>query len=356
MQVETMKTAVFRGVRDIVLEECPKPHAIGSDVLIKVESCALCTWEQRVYTGMNKVEYPFIGGHEVSGTIEEIGEHVDSREWKIGDHVVIGANLSCDECFLCKTGEGQSCPHFDHQTKLEGLPYHGMGGLSEYLLVPTHCVFKYHDVSSQEAAIIEPLSCVVHSVESADIQFGDYVLIIGCGIMGQLHIQLAGKRGASVIAADIDEKRLKLASQLGANHTIDPSNEDLAQKVLEYTDGRKAQVVFDTTPFPSVLEDAYRCVGNTGAVILYSSIHPKPGEDRLVPIDAGWMHSCSIRTIGTANSNARDFVRAATLVSEGIVDMRPFVSAQYTADHVKDAFEKAIEGTSFRVVVNFNVM
>ena len=351
---ETMKTAVFRRVKDIALEECPLPQAHGHKVLVKIDSCAICTWEQRVYTGVNKVEYPFIGGHEIAGEIVALGEDVNPHEWAVGDKVIVGNTLPCGDCYYCKTFEEQSCAHFDHSAQLDGLPYHGMGGLSEYMLMTTHCLFKYHSVTPQEACLVEPLSCVVHSIETADVQLGDYVLIIGCGIMGQLHVQLAKRRGAVVIVSDVNQARVDLACEYGADYAINPAEEDLPAKVLEYTRGRKAQVVFDTTPFPSVLKQAYECVSNVGKVILYSSIHPKPGEDKLVPIDAGWMHSWSIKTLGTANSNSRDFVRAATMVSEGILDMKPFVSGVYSESHVKDAFDKAIEGDSFRIVVNFD--
>ncbi|QUC04096.1 zinc-binding dehydrogenase [Atopobium sp. oral taxon 416] len=351
---ELMKTAVFHGINDISLEECERPHAYGNKVLVKIDCCALCTWEQRVYTGVNNVEYPFIGGHETSGTIVELGEDINTREWAVGDKVVVGNTCPCGDCYYCKTFEEQTCSHFSHSLQLEGLPYHGMGGLSEYMLVNTHSLFKYYNASPQEASLIEPLSCVVHSVETADIQLGDFVLIIGCGIMGQLHVQLSKKRGAVVIVSEINKERADLAKKNGADYVIDPSNENLTEKVLEYTHRLKCQVVFDTTPFPTVLQEAYTCVSNAGKVILYSSIHPRSGESKLVPIDAGWMHSWSIKTLGTANSNSRDFVRAAALVSGGIVNLKPFVSGIYHESQVKDAFEKAIEGSSYRIVVNFD--
>lgn len=349
-----MKTAVFTGVNEIELMECDKPTVLANRVLVKIDCVSICTWEQRVYTGVNKVEYPFIGGHEISGTIVELGPGINSDEWHVGDKVVVGNTLPCGECYYCKTFEEQSCAHFDHGAQLEGLPYHGMGGLSEYMIMPTHCLFKYYNVSPEEASIIEPLSCVIHSVETADIQLGDYVLIQGAGIMGQLHVQVAKKRGAVVIVSEMNQERAKLAQAYGADYIVDPSQENLADRVKEITRGLKCQVVFDTTPFPSVLKDAYDCVANVGKVVLYSSIHPKPGEDKLVPIDAGWMHSWSIKTLGTANSNSRDFMRAAAMVSEGVIDLKPYVSSVYHESEVKAAFDKAIEGNSYRVVVAFD--
>lgn len=346
---ETMKTAVFRDVKKIELETCDKPRAAGNKLLVKIDASAICTWEQRVYTGVNQVEFPFIGGHEIAGHIVELGEDVDRAEWNTGDKVVIGATLPCRNCYYCKTGNEQSCEHFNHSAHLEGMPYHGMGGLSEYMLAAPECLFKYDNVEPEQAAVIEPVSCVVHSVETADVQLGDTVLVIGCGIMGLLHTAICAKQGAAVIASDINEERTALALELGAKFVINPAKENLAERVSDITNGRKAQVIFDTTPIPSVVEDAFQCVGNTGKIVLYSSIHPAEP----VPFDPNWVHGKSIQILGTANSNSRDFMRAAQMVSSGVLDLRPFVSEIYEAEDIKQAFESAVKGDKFRIVVKF---
>ena len=346
---ETMKTAVFTDVKTIGLQECARPVPKGNKVLVKIDATAICTWEQRVYTGVNKVEFPFIGGHEIAGHIVAMGEDVNKLEWAVGDKVVVGATLQCKNCYYCKTGNSQSCDHFNHSAHLEGMPYRGMGGLSEYMLVAPDCMFKYENVAPEEAAIIEPVSCVVHSVETADIQMGDTVLIMGCGIMGLLHVILAGKQGAAVIVSDPNDERLEVAKQMGAIHTINPVKEDLAARVNEITNGEKVQVVFDCTPIPSLVDDAFKCVCNAGKLVLYSSI--KPADP--IPFSPNWVHSKSIQILGTANSNERDFIRAARMVSQGVIDVKPFVSEVYKAEQITEAFESAIKGDKFRVVVQF---
>ncbi len=344
-----MKTAVFTNVREIGLQECETPVPKGNKVLIKVNACAICTWEQRVYTGVNKVEFPFIGGHEIAGEIVAMGEDVNKTEWKIGDNVVVGVTLPCRNCYYCKTGNEQSCEHFNHSAHLEGLPYRGMGGLSEYLLVSPDCIFKYRNVSANEACIIEPLSCVIHSVETANVQLGDFVLIIGSGIMGLLHTVLCQRRGGIVIVSDVNEERLKIAKSLGAKYVINPTKENLDERVKEITKGIKAQVIFDTTPIPAVVTDTFKCVSNAGKIVMYSSIHPADP----VLFDPNWVHGKSIQILGTANSNDRDFMRAAQMVSEGVIDMKPFISEVYPAEKVKEAFESAAKADKFRVVVTF---
>lgn len=346
---DTMRTAVFTAVGQIGLQECARPVARGGKALVKIDATAICTWEQRVYTGVNKVEFPFIGGHEIAGHIVALGEDVNGEEWSVGDRVVVGATLQCKNCEACKTGNSQSCGRFNHSAHLEGMPYRGMGGLSEYMLAAPDCMFHYANVAPEEAAIIEPVSCVVHSVETADVQFGDTVLVMGCGIMGLLHVILASRRGARVIASDPNGERRKMALRMGASVAVDPASEDLPARTEEITSGDKASVVFDCTPIPSLVEDAFRCVKSAGKIILYSSVKPAEG----VTFDPNWVHSKSIQILGTANSNERDFVRASRLVSGGVIDVKPFISEIYEAEDVARAFESAVKGDKFRVVVRF---
>ncbi|MFQ7235790.1 MAG: alcohol dehydrogenase catalytic domain-containing protein, partial [Enterococcus hulanensis] len=117
-----MKTAVFYGIKDLKIEECDLPEVSENKILIKIEACAICTWEQRVYTGVKKVEYPFIGGHEIAAEIVALGSNIDKTKWQVGDKVVFGTNLACGECDFCKSGEEQNCLDFNHSKQLEGLP------------------------------------------------------------------------------------------------------------------------------------------------------------------------------------------------------------------------------------------
>ncbi len=343
----TMKTAVFTGPKKVELRQCPIPQVGKEDVLVKIDACAICTWEQRVYTGVKKVEFPFIGGHEMVGRIVEMGSRVDKRQWKVGERVAVGVMLACQNCYFCKTGNTQSCEYFDHSKHLEGLPEKGMGGFSEYLLVPSENLFKYDKISAEEATITEPLSCVLHSVETANVQFGDTVLVIGCGIMGLLHVLLSVRKGAVVVASDVNGERLKLAKELGAAYTVNPSEENLRDRVKEISGGIGAQVVFDTTPIAAVAEDAIKCAGQMGKVVLYSSFYP----DTPVKFSPDWLHKGAVQILGTANSNERDFVRATRMLSEGVVNVKPFVSEVYEFEDIQSALESAIKGDKFRVVL-----
>jgi 2-desacetyl-2-hydroxyethyl bacteriochlorophyllide A dehydrogenase len=347
--MEKGKTVVFNGIKDIEIRNLQKPAIIDGNVIVKVDACALCTWEQRVFTGVNKVDYPFIGGHEMCGKIIEIGNNVDKNNWKIGDDVIIGVMLPCGDCYQCRSGNEQNCEHYNHSKQLDGLPEKGMGGLSSYLLMKPKNLFKYLNISPQEASLCEPLSCVIHSVETAEVQMSDFILVIGCGIMGQLHAQLAKKRGAYVMVSDMNKERTDLAIKLGADVAINPAKEDLKEKVLEFTGGIGAQVIFDTTPISKVVEDAIECLSINGKIVIYSSFHP----DIPFSISPNTVHKKAIKILGTANSNTVDFTKAAKMLTYGIIDVKPFVSEVYKVEDVVEAFESAVKGDKYRVVVNF---
>ena len=346
---EKMKAVVFNGVNDVHVEEFDIPTPEGDEVLVKIDACAICTWEQRVYKGVKKVDFPFVGGHEMVGKIIALGPKVDTLQWHVGDRVAVGVTLPCGQCYQCKNGNEQNCEHFNHTQPIKGLPYKGMGGLCSHFVVSQNNLFKFYNVPSEEATITEPLSCVTRSVETADIKLGDVVVVIGCGIMGLLHATLAQRKGAMVIVSDTNDSRTELALKLGAKYRINPAKEDLIEKVKEYTNGTKAQVVFDTTPIAAVVKDAMGCLANNGRLVLYSSFYP----DVPVEFSPDWLHKSAVKLMGTANSNARDFVAATRMISQGTVDMKPFISEVYPVEKVKEAFESACKGDKFRVVVTF---
>lgn len=343
-----MKTALFTGTTQIEVQEFAVPQVEDDKILVHLEACGICTWEQRVYSGKIDAPFPLIGGHEVAGRIEAIGKNVKG-DWKINQKVIVGVTLPCRECYFCKIHEEQSCLHFDTYTLLPGQPYPGTGGFSEYMMATPLSIFPYEHVTPEEACMCEPLSCVIHSVETVNPQLGDTCVIIGSGIMGLLHTQLCVKKGCVTIVVDMNEERLRMAKDMGAHYIINPDKEDVYQRIMDITNGNKAQAVFDTTPIAAMVEESCRYIGNTGKLMIYSGIYP----NKPVTLNAHWIHKESIQILGSANSNDRDFMRAAKLISEGIVNMKPFISGVYAIDHVKDALEDSCKGGTFRNIITY---
>lgn len=341
--MDTYKVGVLKGKGKIEIKELEKVKPTGKQVLVKVDSCAICTLEQRVYTGvMNK--YPFAGGHEVAGTVEAFGEAV--RSVVTGDKVTIRLLTSCGECYYCRNGhENQCVVSFIAETH-RGIA--GPGGMAEYMLVEAKNIYKMAaDVNLEYAALTEPLACCVHSVQNANIQMGDDVVVIGVGIMGAFHIQLAKLRGARVIACELDEARLEVAKQMGADVVINTGENDGVARVRECTEGRGADVVFCTAAISKLAKDAVEMAGKVGRIIFYSSFHP----DNPIDISPNKIHSTEQIITGAVNPQTKDFLIASRLISGGLIDVSKLISAQFPFDQIDEAFRTAINPSTYRVIV-----
>ncbi|TLF38899.1 zinc-binding dehydrogenase [Lacticaseibacillus zeae] len=346
-----MKAAIFNDVKKLDVEEIEKPEIRPNEVLVQLKACALCTWEQRVYTGVNKVQFPFIGGHEESGIIVKAGSEVNPDLWKTGDRVVVGLMTSCGDCENCRVGHEGSCTNFSYENRVGGLNVRGMGGLAEYLAVPVSKLFPVAEgLSFEEASLTEPLSCVVHSIDTADVQLGDNVVVIGTGIMGAFHALLARQQGARVIIDEPDEKRRVFMKTLGFKEAIDPMNEDPVQRVKQLTDNKGADVVFDTVAVSKIAEQAVQMAAIRGKVMLYSSYHP----DTPISISPNTLHRSMTKLMGSANSDSIDFFKAMKLLNNGTIDAKPFIAGTTSLENIDKGMQKALNPESYRVIVQMN--
>lgn len=281
----------------------------------------------------------------------EIGKRCKSTGFKIGDKVVFGTNCSCGLCEQCRSNKQNNCINFNHSVKNEALQYHGMGGFSEFIFAYPSELYKYSNVSPILATFTEPISCVIQSIDKANIMFGENVLVVGCGVMGQLHIELAQKKGASIIASDSIDDRLKLAEKHGAKLVVDVNNENLNEKVMKQTNGLGVDVVFLTVPNASLVPELMELLNNNGRLILYSSF----GSENMTNIDVNKMHMKGLEIRGTANSNQFDFSRATKLISQSQVNLQEYVSNVFSFEDTEKAMLYAIENPSYRVIIDFNV-
>lgn len=346
-----MKAAVFEDTKKLDIEEIEIPKIHSNEVLVKLKACALCTWEQRVYTGVNSVQFPFIGGHEESGIITDIGDDIDQDLWKVGDRVVVGLMTSCGDCENCRIGREGSCTSFSYERRVGGLDVRGMGGLAEYLAVPVTKLFPISDsLSYGEASLTEPLSCVVHSIDTANIQLGDVVVIIGTGIMGAFHSILARQCGARVVIDEPSAKRREFMAKLGFQEFIDPTNEDPVEAIKHLTDDKGADIVFNTVGNSAIVPQSVDMAAIRGKVLLYSSYHP----DNPISISPNSLHRRMTKLMGSANSDSIDFFKAMKLINAGIVDVKPFIAGYTTFADIDKGMSKALDPETYRIIVKMN--
>ena len=215
-----MKAAVFYGKGDIRVDEHYPMPAVGPEsVLIQVKACGVCGTDVHIYggaQGATECNPPVILGHEFSGVVTQVGSAV--TRVKVGDHVTVNPNISCDACDQCRRGN----PHFCDSMAATGVNYDG--GFAEYCAVLERQVFKVPDsVPFEEAALCEPVACALHGIDLCGIKPGDTVMVIGGGTIGMMMLQLAQLCGAvRVVMLEPNEKRFDLARKLGADLVLNP--------------------------------------------------------------------------------------------------------------------------------------
>lgn len=341
--MDTYHVSIHAGVREMETRALEKKAPRGSEVLVKVTGCAICTLEQRIWSGVIS-RYPYAGGHEAAGIIEAIGP--DVKNIKPGDKVAIRLLNACGECYYCRSGHENQCVVSFVAHTHEGVL--GAGGFAEYMLVSAASVYKLaDDIDMNHAALAEPLSCCVHSVRNADIQLGDDVVVIGAGLMGDLHIQLAKLRGARVIATETDPDRLAVAKKMGADIVINPKEENATERIRALTDGRGADVVFCTVAVAEVAQEAVDMAGKLGRIVLYSSFHP----DLPLTLSPSKLHSSEKILTGSVNPNRSDFLIATRLLSGRLIDVSALISGEFSLADIDRAFEAAVDPHTYRIIV-----
>lgn len=346
---ETMKVVAITQKETIEIRQIARPEPDADSVLIQIDACALCTWEQRVYA-TGKFSMPFLGGHEVVGKIAAIGERINPEEYKIGAPVAVRMINSCGVCYYCRKGEENICVHsYANDSKDYGM--FGPGGLAEYKVVkPEKLFFLYPGLSWEKGLFAEPLACVVKSVERADISLGDDVVVIGAGVMGMLHVLTAKLKGARVILSEIDPARRELAKEMGCDIVFSPKENDPVEFVKGLTQGRGADVVFNTTAIAAVASQAIEMTGKMGRCIMYSSLHPN------VPIEVSpnMLHDTQKVITGAVSPSISSFDTAVKLLNKGLVNPEKMFSGAFPVEEAEAAFKHAIRPDTYRVAIKFS--
>lgn len=344
-----MKAVAVTGIREVRLIDIDKPLPRQNEIQVHIRACALCTWEQRIFSGETKTPYPIVGGHEAAGEISAIGEGVDPAAYPVGARVGVRVVKCCQSCYYCRRGSENLCVELN-TFRMNGPDVYGMGGLAEYITVDRSAVWLYPDGTPYETiSLTEPLACVVNSVEKGHPHLGDDVVVIGGGIMGMLHILCSKLMGTRVILSEPDPARRIFAKRLGCDIVLDPSVTDPVEAVLSLTEGRGVEVVYNTTAISRVAAQAIKMTGRLGRCVMYSSQHP----DSPVDVSPNWLHSSESILTGAVSPSIASFDRAVNLLSKDLIDVRPLISAVFQFEQAYEAFVEATKPDTFRVIVAF---
>ena len=243
----------------VVELEQPKPKA--GEVLVKMCYVGYCGSDLNTYLGRNPmVKLPVIPGHEIGGVVAEVGEGVPAAV-KEGQTVTINPYTNCGTCASCLAGRVNAC-QFN-----ETLGVQRNGAMSDYIVVPWQKVIPAEGIDPRDVALIEPMSVGFHAVDRAQVTDLDTVMVIGCGMIGVGAIVRAALRGATVIAADIDDEKLALAKELGATYAINTMTENVHERLQELTGGHGPNVVVEAVGSPITYVMAVDEVAFAGRVV-----------------------------------------------------------------------------------------
>lgn len=346
-----MKAVVLKKPGDFAIQDIPMPELAEDEVLIKIYASGICTNDVRDFKGECNYSYPRIGGHEYCGTIAALGSKVNKKHFAVGQKVVQYIIDDCKECYFCKTKQENICEGLP-QTKTfqnpDGLS--GYCGFAEYIAAKAEdvCVFP-EDADFADMAFTEPLACVVNSVNRTNIKFGDDVLVIGGGTMGLLHVMLAKLKGARVILSEPMAERREKALKLGCDFAFDSINDDIAARVHELTDGRGANVVFNTTAIPAVAKQAVELTSPGGTVVMFSSIHP----NKPVEVDMGAVHSYQKTITGAVSPTIDAYYESVLLIGKKLVKPAALIEAILPYEEFGKAMEMASRPDTYKVILKF---
>lgn len=342
-----MHAVAVTGDREAKLIWMERPEPKQNEIQIRIRACALCTWEQRVFIREKDTPLPLIGGHEIAGEISALGADVDKSKYPIGAPVTGRVQKACHSCYYCRRNEPTQCVELN-TFRLNGPEIYGMGGLSEYICLDRSAVWCYENgIPFEQMALTEPLACVLNSIRRGEPRMGDDAVVIGGGVMGQLHLLCLEKRGVRTILSEPDAARRAFAEAHGCRITIDPARENAVERVFQLTGGRGAETVFNTTAISAVEEDAIRMTGKLGRCVTYSSQHP----DSPVLVSPNWLHNSEAVLTGAVNPGIDSFDQAVNLIGKGILSLNDLVSAVYPKERATEAFEEALKPSTYRVII-----
>ena len=277
--MQQMTAAVFRGVTEgLKVEERAVPVAKNADdVLIEVKACGLCGTDPAILEGRHPSSPPVILGHEYGGVVLEVGKAVHSV--RPGDHVVVDPNVKCGQCRFCRSGKQNLCEN------MTTLGIFLDGGFAQYNIAPQSAVYRVpKDMDWRDAALVEPVSCVINGIRRSGIGLGKSVAVIGAGPIGLIWIALARNAGAAkIIVGETMPARQEAAKKLGADIILDPRKTDIVKTVKQETENG-VDVAVEVVGNPSTVQQAIQMLNFGGRAVLFGTC-PEKADVRIDPYD-----------------------------------------------------------------------
>jgi len=341
-----MKAAILYEARQpLKIEELEMPAVGDEDVLIKVASCGVCHTDLKVMEGRNRFTPPTILGHEVAGTVAEVGARC--RDFKVGDGVIIGMRYKCGRCRYCLSARENLCerrPAPPPLKKSDGtaVTRWNVGGFAEYVSVPGYMAFKIPAGMPMDVASV--VGCRVTTAYNAvkhrgRLEPGDSALVIGCGGIGLNTVQFLKCFGAyPIIAVDIADEKLEAAKQFGATHTINAAVEDPVKAVVKLTGGG-VDKAFEAIGNPKTADQIIQATRPGGTATIIGGLGSGP-----FTISSGNFVTREITITGVSSRQANDVEEVFQMATAGRIELKSLITKRYRYDEINAALNDLEHG------------
>jgi L-iditol 2-dehydrogenase len=332
---EKMTAAVLYGKRDVRIEQIPIPRVGPGEVLVRIKAALTCGTDLKVYRQgfhARMIVPPSVFGHELAGVVEEVGHGVES--FTPGMRVVSANSGPCNKCFFCERHLANLC---------EDLQFLN-GAYAEFIKIPERIVQQNllilpDNVSFQEAALVEPLACVLRAIEETAVREGDSVVVIGLGPIGLMFVRMLKSLGANVIAAGKRPNQLAAADQMGADYALDSTHSNLVEQVRKITNRRRgADVVIEAVGTTETWQMAMGMVRRGGTINLFGGC---PSGTN-IPLDTTLIHYSEITIKASFHHTPRHIREALDSVHRGEMRTQTLITGQEKLVSLKNVLERLL--------------
>mgnify|MGYP002628033910 CR=1 FL=1 len=332
-----MKAMLLKEYKHLEVTEMPEPEVGANDVLVEVRACGICGSDIHGYDGSSGRRIPpLVMGHEAAGVIAKVG--VDIESFEVGDRVTFDSTVSCGHCKFCRAGSINLCDN----RKVLGVScgeYRQHGAFAQFVAVPQNILYKIPEgLAFEHAAMIEAVSIAVHAANRAPVKLGDTAVVVGSGMIGLLVIQAIRLAGCSqVIAVDLDNDRLMLAKQLGADVTLNAKTDDVIAEVKSLTGGKGADISIEVVGASVTIETAIEATRKGGSITLVGNLAPKVE----VPLQA--IVTRELTLYGSCASNG-EYPACIDLLEKGDIQVEPLITAKASLEEGPGFFDRLYKG------------
>ncbi len=320
-----MQTIVCTTPGQLTYQTSEKPALQPGKTIIRIRRVGVCGTDLHAYEGNQPYfNYPCILGHELAGDVVEADE---TAGFVVGEAVTIIPYYACGHCVACRAGKPNAC------VQLQTVGVHIDGGMVEYLSVPTNALVRGDGLSYDELALVEPLAIGAHGVWRAQVQPGEFVLVVGAGPIGLGVMAFAKLAGGQVIALDINANRLAFCrNSLGIEHTVNARDADVLEQIQQLTNGDMPTVVIDATGSLGAINGAFQYLAHGGRYVLVGL------QKGVIQVDHPEFHKREATLMSSRNATCADFHTVMHALKTGLIDPKTFITHRVRFGQVVDQF------------------